>query len=517
MSGHDNHTTAIVSDPYAFNIPPLPEYVVDIQKKKVYLNDSVWSLNNGSSFAKINWKNFPIKNPLIVWSVQLYLTYLIRTMSASHVRGTFGDITTIKDCYDGELDEFTAFEIEYELPLLLNRLLGHLTQKKRRHQFARVRQWFTWCAGMHIPGFSKMAASELMEIVVGGNPKGQAVLLHHVTKGAFQPIELMLIHDALRKNADKLNLLKGIVLSWLYLALGSNSKNLALLREEDFSYNAETKEYRLKVPRIKKRGVVPRQDLKERRLNPEIGRLVEALIAQNRKNYPVLEEGCARPLFISPGYRTVDMADTNQEYRRHMSEVALRDLAVKTFNHCKIISPISNKPLKIHPRRFRYTFGTIAASQGMPMRILADLLDHSDLQSVEVYYQAAAEFVTKLNATYAKKLAPMIDLFMGEISELPRNEVSKDKLIFGLPSMLKITAIGHCASDKVCNLMPPKTCYTCAKFRAFSDADHSGCLEALTEERNLRYKGDSGIDAILDDTIVACARVVNMVEALGSA
>lgn len=514
MNDRENLAHVREADFYSFDMPPLPEFVVDTQKKKVYLDEAVWVLNNGSHTTKIKWEKFPIKNPLIVWSLRLYLSYMIRSVSAAHVSGTYQDVATIKAIYDGKLDESTIFEVEHLLPLLLNGHLGYLTQQGRRYRFSRVRQWFVWCANMYIPGFSKIAAAELMEVVPGGNKKGQAVLSHHVTKGAYQPVELLLVREALRRHANDSRMLKGILLAWLYLALGCNSKNLALLREEDFSHNTVTNEYLLRVPRIKKRGVTPRADFKERRLNPELGELVELLINCNKTEYPILEEGCARPLFISSTYREEAIPGTNQEYRRHMDETCLRELLKNTFNKLKIVSPVTGKPLQVHPRRFRYTFGTIAASQGMPMRVLADLMDHSDLQHVEVYYQAGAEYVTKLNATYAEKLAPLVDLFMGRISELPRNMVSEDKLIFGLPSMLKISTIGHCASDKVCKRMPPRACYVCDKFRAFSDADHRGCMNAMIEERNHRYKGEVGVDAHLDDAVIACARLIRRVEAL---
>ena len=171
--------------------------------------------------------------------------------------------------------------------------------------------------------------------------------------------------------------------------------------------------------------------------------------------------------------------------------------------------------MRLSPRRLRRTFGTIAAASGMSARMLAELMDHSDEQNVQVYFEATGNIVKKLDLTYAEKLGQVTDLFLGRIVVSDEEKVTSGKAILGLPRMVKISTIGNCAGATTCDLAPPYSCYLCAKFCAFRDADHHAILEALIEERDERFGGDSrnaGLDAQLGDTILACARVCHLIE-----
>lgn len=500
-------------------LPELPEYVIDRHRKRVDLKGDVWRLNDPAKSLAINWKLMPVRNPLVIRAWQFYLSVMIQSKSPSHVCGMFGDFRAIRSVYSGELDRLKGEELEARLPELLYRFLADLRRRGRGYVFYRVRAWYIWCADMSLPGFSQDIAGELDELVLKGNEKGEAVRSHDPLKGALQPVELEVLRNALRRHEDDKSMLEGIVHIWLHIALGCNPRNIALMREEDFLVKSNpadktAKIYLLNVPRIKKLDTVPRLEFKQRKLNPELGRLVESLISYNQERYPELEPGCERPLFVSRQLRTSINPD-NMAYGRHMTSKSLCDLMKVTVARMGVVSPITGRPLSINPRRLRRTFGTIAASQGMPMRVLADLMDHTDLQHVQIYYQVCSSFVKKLNATYAEKLAPMVDLFMGKITAIDPDEVPQDRIIYGLPSMRKITSIGYCGSSDSCDFMPPRSCYVCPKFRPFRDADHRGCLTAMVEERQLRFKGDIGIDAQLDSAIIACAEVCRRVEEEG--
>src|SRR3546814_19476833 len=88
---------------------------------------------------------------------------------------------------------------------------------------------------------------------------------------------------------------------WLCVALGMNAGPLALLREEDFEKlttpNSTGIVYQIRVPRHKKRASKERGEFRIRKLNRDIGSLIEALITENRahtnsKTYAA----CGRPL-----------------------------------------------------------------------------------------------------------------------------------------------------------------------------------------------------------------------------
>ncbi len=83
----------------------------------------------------------------------------------------------------------------------------------------------------------------------------------------------------------------------------ANSLNLTLLREEDY-YRQHVDEatgavlYELRVPRIKKRHAKYRTAFKVRKLNPEIGQKVAALIASNRAR--AARDGWPDPAYAKP-------------------------------------------------------------------------------------------------------------------------------------------------------------------------------------------------------------------------
>ncbi|MDQ6674514.1 MAG: tyrosine-type recombinase/integrase, partial [Chloroflexota bacterium] len=62
-----------------------------------------------------------------------------------------------------------------------------------------------------------------------------------------------------------------------------------------------------------------------------------------------------------------------------------------------LISPRTGKPLHLTPRRLRYTLATEMAREGASRHKIADVLDHTDLQNVEVYIEAASYIVTQIN------------------------------------------------------------------------------------------------------------------------
>jgi len=140
--------------------------------------------------------------------------------------------------------------------------------------------------------------------------------------------------------------------------------------------------------------------------------------------------------------------------------------------------------------------------QGIGARELAELLDHTDLQNVQVYYKADSRMVERLDATVAKHLGPTIRAFMGEI--IPSRGTTVDLIPFrDLPDL------GQCGANFVCGLSAPKNCYTCVQFRAFKDGPHQAVLDSLlTERAELLNEGHERIADQLDRTILAAGEVV---------
>jgi hypothetical protein len=57
--------------------------------------------------------------------------------------------------------------------------------------------------------------------------------------------------------------------------------------------------------------------------------------------------------------------------------------------------------------------------EGVSKREVADLLDHSDLQSVQIYFDIKSDIVDHLDRAMAMSLGPIAQAFMGKIISGP--------------------------------------------------------------------------------------------------
>src|SRR5690606_30008975 len=116
-----------------------------------------------------------------------------------------------------------------------------------------LKTWYIWCSDLDLMYFDSDFADSLENISVSGNIKGQAVMSLDQDEGPFNDFELSNIVNYLAKD-EKPSLEK--LLTYLFLTLGANPRNLLLLKWKDLSVlkNNEYSIYLLDVPRIKKRA-----------------------------------------------------------------------------------------------------------------------------------------------------------------------------------------------------------------------------------------------------------------------
>jgi integrase len=386
-----------------------------------------------------------------------------------------------------------------------------------------VRKWYNWCCDQAFDGFSAEAAFEMNGLVIGGNQKGEAVQSADPEEGPLIDLEIVALNNALRasKLTDSLPLAERALL-WLCIALGSNAGPLALLREEDLQRVAvegvEDVIYQLRIPRHKKGNATPRAQFKTRKLNAEIGVIVEALIAQNRVLAPA-DEGCARPLFRRKVPRSdIPASGPLAEYRYHCLAIEITRLVREAVNKLGVVSPRTGELLKVSVRRLRYTFATRLVREGASQRVVAEALDHTDLQNVRVYFDLKSDIIERLDAAMALELGPLSQAFLGHIVRSEEDAVRGDRksgrIYHADQTSRSLEALGTCGSFSFCGLTAPLACYTCVKFQPWMDAPHDKALAGLLAERQRRL--DEGRDArmvtLLDNTILAVADVIKRIE-----
>ena len=171
--------------------------------------------------------------------------------------------------------------------------------------------------------------------------------------------------------------------------------------------------------------------------------------------------------------------------------------------------------MHISAKRFRYTLGTRAAMEKNGALVIAELLDHSDTQNVQVYVKCVPEIIRQLNKALAMDLAPFADAFAGRIVENDSTAERSDdpaSLIRYPGHVTGKDGIGRCGGCGECNGMVPIACYVCEKFQAWLDAPHEEVLDALLAESRqlLEETGDERIAFANNDVILAVTRVIQL-------
>jgi hypothetical protein len=502
-------------------IGPLPSSVVTKDRQIVDTSQPVWRFrvsHDGGKLVKINWPVLecdasPISLPSR--TVRLFQLYLSRKLGFSKghtirndfamLRRFFRWLRTRSDFHRGKKSFGWGMADEKLFRLFLEH--GLMTGE-RGNDFARLRDFYCWGAFVQRePEFNRELALSLRAIRAQGNVKGAAVRFRHVLKGPLDGSEQRMVIDTLRSGKGRA-VDRAVVMIHLELGINPNStvrlKNRDLLKFElktvENGHSVSRNRYQLAVPRVKKRTEF--REVKMRPISSELGGLLEAL----KKGGP------DDPLF----HWLIDCYPEGDVVR-----------AMKRFaEEAKLISPRTGQTLWLAPRRFRYTLGTEAAREGASPASIAELLDHSDLQNVDVYVEASSYVVDQLGQKFDEVFEPIARRFRGKVVEshtesafpgVPAKMIPSTSL--HLPVLpVNIGGIGMCGrdvrKDGLCHLAPPLTCYPCEFFAAFRDGPHAQVVAAL--ERiiaELKESSDLRIPMQLEEVVVAARQLVAQIAA----
>lgn len=497
--------------------------VIDRAGLKVDCTGPIWRMNDlASAGSRIDWARLSGVRDEVRSATADYLVELIRTHAPVYAPTAFGVLSRMMgtDAFPRQV-AMPGTTIGFE-PFEEIRILRRWTATYLHH----YRMWYVWCARRDYPGFDRAVADRLDEVSIGNDPKGRAVLSDDPRDGPLTDLETTALANALRA-ADELGTLSPMesVAVWLFLALGSNPLNLALLRADDYQPMSDPGTgavvHRLKVPRIKKRHAKYRTAFKTRKLNPEIGAKVAALVAANeerarRDGWP--HGDFAMPLFVRASPRSAVAESDHRAFAMHLDSTEVRTLLVNTVDKLGVISPRTGEPLRVVPRRLRYTFITRFLREGGSLKAAAEAADHSDTQTVITYVNLRGDLVPRLDEALALQMAPMGMAFMGMVVRSEAEAVRGD---VGAPSRVyhhardrgAIEPVGTCGSFAFCGLTAPTACYECVRFQPWLDGPHDEVLRTYVARRqDMMDRGvDEGQVRTMDRTILAVAAVVRQV------
>lgn len=352
---------------------------------------------------------------------------------------------------------------------------------------------------------SNDALEYLTAATIRGNIKGTSIRTRDPEKGAFTDTELLALQSALNDAYAKGKIdLDAFAITWLFLAYGPRPIQIAALKEKDLlvSEGDGGRLYALRMPRAKQHGQKARDSFKTRHCGKQVGNLLERVIENNkhrRKRFGL--DKSESPMFIAysegrlPGLRY------------HVTSGEIGKVVNNTIGHIT--------GLKTNARRFRITLAQRAVDDGKDKHTVAELLDHSDTQNVEVYYEASPAMVLRLDRHLAMEMAPLAHAFAGVVvgTELEaRRGNDRSSRIFDRSLNNVTEALGTCGQMSFCGLAAPFACYTCRHFQPWIDGPHEEFMAALIADRDrMEAEGYSPkIYTIRDRTILAAAEVIQL-------
>ena len=367
------------------------------------------------------------------------------------------------------------------------------------------------------PGVTDDAVALLKLLRIRGNLKGEAVLTMDPNHGPFSDIEVQSIQQALDKAlTNGLLSLEYYLLVYLYMLLGQRSVQYAALKLRDVGVSRSkdgSVVYTLRIPRAKQREQLSRAEFKNRVILPKIGELLVKYADQVRTQYiDKLPDPADAPLFPAKRSR----ANEPVGFKYHRTSGSLANSLKLLLAELSISSERTGRPLHITATRFRRTLGTRAATEGHGELIIAELLDHTDTQSVGVYIEATPGIVERIDRAVAMQLAPLAQAFAGMLIEDesratragdPSSRICDPRFNTSMKPM------GNCGKHGFCGALAPIACYTCSNFQPWLDGPHDSVLSHLISERErLLSSADIRIASVNDRTILAVAEVVRRCE-----
>lgn len=327
------------------------------------------------------------------------------------------------------------------------------------------------------PGVEAGVLAFFERVRIPGNVKGSAVRTHDPVTGPFTDAELQGILLAAREGHRR-----GIVsredfaILLTLTATGARSGQVSMLVCGDFVVPPPgASPARLHVPSLKKR--TRRRLTRERVIPVELAILLGELVDQRSRDGRFAGVAVERrPIFARTGriYESLE--------RAHIGSRGVANAVKRIQTALGLRSARTGAHMKLSPRRFRRTLGTRAAEAGHAPMVIAELLDHSDLQHVGVYVEARGSIQDRIDAALGDRAEPLVGLFQGAV--VPDEARSG---VADAPTQCIAAIDGHrvgtCAGPRDCNRLAPLACYTCAAFRPWRDAPHGALLHSLREER----------------------------------
>lgn len=382
---------------------------------------------------------------------------------------------------------------------------------RQLYQLRRLKEHLLLWMELGIPGLDQDLRDALPRLSTERHEIGKAVRTMATDSGPLTDLEYEAITSAIRREFANGRLSLGnYTLMTLAPTLGARPQQLATMKCKDFIETPRQEGgsvFILQVTRLKQgKGIRPRTLFRARELSAGVGALVRSqcqAAAQWAAKHGVAAGEA--PIFPSPQVsKSNGMAGIG--LLGHFAGRGISDKLSRLLHGLQVISDRTGQPLELAPIRLRRTLGTRAAAEGCSASVIADLMDHSWIDSSLVYIETRPTMIERIDKALALQIAPLAQAFAGTLVQ--RDNGTPGRIVHHATAVA-IDPVGRCGKHDYCRLAAPLACYTCAYFHPWNDAPHEALLDSLLSERDALLKAtDLRIAAVNDLTILAVADVV---------
>lgn len=348
-------------------------------------------------------------------------------------------------------------------------------------------------------GVSREVAELLMGWRLKGNVKGAAVASGCPETGPYTDLEMSSLLDSATTCLAKQAITFTDFAYFLTLAYTARRPSqIAALRGRDLNQHLRegTQSHQVLFPRAKQRGGKFRSTF---RALAVIEDLYLVLKEQHRQSISAIEERIGETLAPS-------LADEVPVFLRHSILKTVNDseqlkalllgptpdhLHVRTnqLQRClqrfgkasRARSERTGEYVRVSASRFRLTRGTNLRREGFGAFVIAELLDHTDIQNVRIYMQNTAQEAVVIDELVGSQLAPFAQACLGTLVHSEREAIRGDDPHSRIPNG-QLNAVGTCGNYGFC-ASGYRACYTCYHFQPWVDGPHEEVLAELYSEK----------------------------------
>lgn len=363
------------------------------------------------------------------------------------------------------------------------------------------------------PGVSKDVVDLLQGWRIQGNEKGAAVASGCPESDPYTDLEIAaLLHWANMAVATKTLAFEHYAYLLTLMMTARRPVQIAALRGKDLiqTTSGGVRQFKLNCPRAKQRGIGFRESFRSLAIIEDLFLVLQQQHRQSvlavEKNIGVqlgAELAAEVPIFINQR-ALKDITETAQVKeiltgsvpdRLHVTTGWLAGCLQRCARTSTARSERTGEFIRLSATRFRRTRGTILRRNGFGPFVIAELLDHSDIQNVKVYTENTAQEAVIINQLVGPQLAPFAQACLGRLVKSERDAIRGNDHRSRIPNDQQ-HPVGTCGNYGFC-ASGYRACYTCYHFQPWVDGPHEEVLSDLYREKE-RAKAAGCADVVVN-------------------